>query len=528
MESAGQNAAADTTQGRPAAALVPTTLSLRARLTIFLALSTALIIGVAMWFETSMFERTVEAELLNTAQVTALAIADDFELRQKSPSPDQLNAILHDFKREVSALQRVSIITLENGAPTVYASTSTADHPEDVTVIGRAFSGSDPVWGAERGSQRTVAVRAMRDGTVFGAVAVTVSLDARDQVRRNGRTIALWSAAAAILLLIVVIELGIRRLVHRPLDAIRDTMRSVAGGTLKARARVFQGDELGTVATGLNHMLGEMEDMHAGLQNRIQAATAELRHRNRELVETNQHLFKLRQELSNAEQLAAIGQTVSNVAHQIGTPLNLVSGYIQVIMEEEGPASPVTRRLHIAQDQIQKVTGAVRALLDRSRRQPQHVPTDVAALVTRMCGLVEPALAIQGVRLDLQIVAALPPVAADAVQLELALLNLISNGLDAMPAGGRLTVKVAPEGDVVRVEVADTGEGIAPDLVGRIFEPWMTTKPEGRGTGLGLSITREVIAEHGGTIRVQSEVGKGTVFTVDLPAAQAVQAAARG
>jgi two-component system NtrC family sensor kinase len=524
MKSAGSAAPGNQTQERPAAALVPSVLSLRARLTIFLVVATALIIGVSMWLETDLFERTVETELLNTTQLTALAIADDFELRPDPPGPEGLSNILHDFKREVPSLQRVSIIKVENGVQSVYASTSTADHPEDTAAVGAAINSSDPVWGAEKAAQRTVAVRALHDGRIFGAVAVTVSLDARDQVRRNGRTLALWSAAAAILLLIGVIDWGIRRLVHRPLYTIRQTMALVAGGTLKARAKVFQADELGKIAAGLNHMLGEMEDMHDSLQQRVQAATAELRSRNRELVETNQHLFKLRQELSRAEQMAAIGQTVSNVAHQIGTPLNLVSGYIQIIMEEEGPGSAVTRRLHIAQEQIQKVTAAVRGLLDRSRHAPRHEPIDAGVLVTKMCGLVEPALAVQGVRLELEIADALPPVAADAVQLELALLNLISNALDAMPAGGSLTVTVGPAGDGVRVEVADTGEGIAPELVGRIFEPWMTTKPEGRGTGLGLSITREVIAEHGGTISVRSEVGVGTAFTVELPAAETVRA----
>ncbi len=520
MESARTEAPIVKAQERPAAALVPASLSLRLRLTIFVICATAVVIGVSMWLETSLFERTVEKELLGTSQVTAIAIADDFELRPDPPSPGELSNVLHDFKREEPALQRVSIVRLEHGVSSIYASTSTAEHPEDAALVGQAAASSNPVWGTEKGSQRTVAIRAMHGGRLFGAVAVTVSLDARDQVRRNGRTIAIYSAIAAIILLIGAIDWSIRRLVYRPLDAIRETMALVARGTLRARARVVRGDELGNVATGLNHMLGEMEDMHEGLQQRVQAATAELRNRNRELVETNQQLFKLRQELSRAEQMAAIGQTVSNVAHQIGTPLNLVSGYIQMVIEEEGPESPATRRLRIAQEQIEKVTGAVRSLLDRARRPAERVPADLGALVTRMCGLVQPALAIQGVRLDLQVSEGLPPIAADAVQLELALLNLITNAMDAMPEGGTLTVTVQPEDNLVRIALADTGEGIPPELVGRVFEPWMTTKPEGRGTGLGLSITREVIADHGGTITVQSEVGAGTVFIVELPASR--------
>jgi two-component system sensor histidine kinase HydH len=107
------------------------------------------------------------------------------------------------------------------------------------------------------------------------------------------------------------------------------------------------------------------------------------------------------------------------------------------------------------------------------------------------------------------------------VQFELALLNLVTNSLDAMPSGGTASITVSPAAAGVRIEVVDTGTGIAPDLLPRIFEPWVTTKAEGHGTGLGLSITRDVVAWHGGTITVTSEPGSGATFTIDLPAAGA-------
>jgi signal transduction histidine kinase len=114
----------------------------------------------------------------------------------------------------------------------------------------------------------------------------------------------------------------------------------------------------------------------------------------------------------------------------------------------------------------------------------------------------------------------------DAAELELALLNLMSNALDAMADGGTLTIRVLPHDSGVRIEVGDTGTGIAPDLIDRIFEPWVTTKPEGHGTGLGLSIVRSVIAEHRGTIRVHSAAGEGATFAIELPAGVLVSGAA--
>jgi len=107
---------------------------------------------------------------------------------------------------------------------------------------------------------------------------------------------------------------------------------------------------------------------------------------------------------------------------------------------------------------------------------------------------------------------------ANAVQLELAVLNLISNSVDAMTGGGKLTLRLARVDDRVRLEVQDTGSGIPPELLNRIFNPWVTTKPQGKGSGLGLSIARQVIVSHGGTIRVDNRRGPGAVFTIDLPA----------
>ena len=232
-------------------------------------------------------------------------------------------------------------------------------------------------------------------------------------------------------------------------------------------------------------------------------------------------MFALREALARADQMAAVGHMAASVAHQVGTPLNLISGYVQMIREDAGVDSRVTRRLEIVQEQIAKVTSIVRTMLDHARR-PTPEGTDrrrrpAASACATWRG---PKLDAQGVRLDLS-VAAVPAVMADAVQLELALLNLVTNSLDAMPSGGVMSISVGADRRRAARESRwpTRGPGIAPELLPRIFDPWVTTKEAGRGTGLGLSITREVVVGHGGTITVKSEVGVGSVFTIDLPAA---------
>ena len=265
-------------------------------------------------------------------------------------------------------------------------------------------------------------------------------------------------------------------------------------------------------------MLASLEQFNADLRARVDEATAGLREKNAELVDSYQRVLTLREALARAEQMAALGQMAANMAHQIGTPLNLISGYVQLMIQDARAAGESRQRLETIQTQIGRVVAAVRAMLDYARRPTlQSQSVDVAQLVEQISEISRPALRAASVDVRLKIDSDLPRIQADPVQLELALLNLVSNALDAMPRGGQLEIAAAREGEGVRMTVSDTGAGIPPDVLPRVFEPWVTTKAAGRGTGLGLSITREVIVSHGGSIAVRSEPGRGTVFTLDLP-----------
>ena len=140
-------------------------------------------------------------------------------------------------------------------------------------------------------------------------------------------------------------------------------------------------------------------------------------------------------------------------------------------------------------------------------------------MIRRVAEIARPRLEALGIELLIEAAPELPPVSADEAQLELALLNLVTNSVDALRQGGSIVVSVTAPGRLVRVEVADTGPGISPEVLPRLFQPWVTTKQPGQGTGLGLSITREVVESHGGTIVATSRPGSGAVFVIELPAA---------
>ena len=247
--------------------------------------------------------------------------------------------------------------------------------------------------------------------------------------------------------------------------------------------------------------------------------SAELDAKNQELIESYSRVFALREQLASAEQLAAVGQTAANVAHQVGTPLNLISGHVQLLKEEVGNDSPLRGRLNLIEEQIDKVTTTVRSLLDRSRQSGKKTRTTAGALVERVCEAIRPSLDGAQITLNLAMPGGDASILVDATNLELAILNLITNAIDAMQDGGTLTISVEQVSPTrARIEISDTGHGISNELLPRIFEPWVSTKKPGRGTGLGLPIARDVVSAHGGTIAVQSEIGRGTTFTIELPA----------
>jgi two-component system NtrC family sensor kinase len=498
--------------------------SLRTRLALAAALSVALVISVLTVAGTRLAERRLEDDLRETAYVTAVAVADDLELRPESATGDAIAPVLHDFMTAAPSLRAISVFRLQAGEPVLLASTS-SDAVGSPDLVQHAIRTGEPAWQQPAPLLATVAAPVLHGERVVGSVTVTVSLAPIGQLRRQGRIIALGGTIIAIAGITLLLHLLARRLIHAPLQRMADAMRRVAAGDLGARAAVDRRDELGELAWRLNDMLRQLEDLHRSLNERVAAATEELRQRNQQLVRSYESVLDLREAAARAQQLAAVGQTMANVAHQIGTPLNLASGHVQLLKQQVTDAA-VQRRLRIVEEQVARVAASVRTLLERARPIAEERPVDVGALLGRLMEAVRSRATASGITLDVRLASALPVVLADDTQLELALLNLVTNALDAMPDGGRLTVQIDSTETGMRLAIGDTGTGIPPDLLSRIFDPWVTTKAAGRGAGLGLSITRDVVERLGGTINVTSTPGNGATFVVELPGAPAESTAA--
>src|ERR671920_1122002 len=245
--------------------------------------------------------------------------------------------------------------------------------------------------------------------------------------------------------------------------------------------------------------------------------------RNEQLEERNLELYQTTRRLTELERLAAAGQLAAQFAHEVGTPLNLISGHVQLLLA--GPAradGPERKRLETICAQIERIERIVRGMLDRTRAEAvEFIPLDLNALLRRTFDATAPTLEASGVRLAASLAEDLPRVPGDADRLQQVFINLFNNALDAMCGGGELRVETSSESGGVRVDFSDTGTGMTEEVRAHIFDPLYTTKERGRGTGLGLVVVRQVVQEHGGRIEVESAPGRGARFRLTFPAAAA-------
>lgn len=272
----------------------------------------------------------------------------------------------------------------------------------------------------------------------------------------------------------------------------------------------------------------------------LRHTSEELRAKNEALARTNEMLSAAQHAAARAQRLSAIGQFAATVAHKIGTPLTALSGHVQLLMEDLSLPPKVRGRLQTVEAQIERTSRIIQDLLLYTRRAPPvRTRIDINDCLRECASLFRTECERQHVACITELTADLPPVEADRQHMQEAFNHLIENALQAMPNGGSLCLRTALADPVtlgrglhqaggVAIEIADTGHGIKPDHSAQIFQPFFTTKQAGRGTGLGLAIVQETVRAHDGWITVDSEPGKGTTFTIQLPAAERVAAADKG
>jgi signal transduction histidine kinase len=274
-----------------------------------------------------------------------------------------------------------------------------------------------------------------------------------------------------------------------PIRTLTEGVKAVASGDLSRQVVVRGADELGVLAREFNTMAASLE--------------------------------RQRQELQRAERLAAVGRISAHITHEIRNPLNSLGLNAELLAEELEPGASAEARSLIGAitREVDRLNAVAEEYL-RFARLPRLVMAreDLNEIVGGLLDFVTPEMQGSGVTLERDLSTDLPPIRGDEGQLRAAFLTLLRNSREAMSGGGTIRVRTVrtPDG-AAEVTVTDTGSGIPPERLERIFDPFFSTKTG--GTGLGLAFTLQVVEEHGGTIRCQSEVGRGTTFAVRIPSA---------
>ncbi len=511
-------------------------LTLHAKVTLSLLALVLLIFGVLFWIYLSATRTLIVEENRRRAELLAAQLAQHLSSEQVANNLALLRNDAFYYQRAHAEIAEIRIygVTSSGVREVVAVPVGVAGHspppllPLDLLSEAQQGRVASRIEEAKGRSYRISAGAPIEnEGRLIGFVLVRAEmayyrslLDRLNRLTGFALLIAVGGITAALHLLF-------RRWIYRPIAELLSVMRRAEQGELHVRASVNSPDEMGALSVGLNALLSRIREMTEALeaeQGRLEVlvreATAELSERNRQLQQANRQLFALQRQLLQMERWAAAGQLAAQFAHEIGTPLNLISGHIQLlrarVSDEEW-----TRRLDIILGQIERIERIVRHVLDSTRRpRPERVPLRVGLLLEHVAEIVAPTLKDRQIELLMELAPDLPEILGSPEQLQQVLINLIDNSLDAMPEGGRLTLRAfAGESGTVILECEDTGVGMSADVLGCIFEPFFTTKPDGAGSGLGLAIVRQIIKEHGGEITVRSEPGRGTTVRLTFPAA---------
>lgn len=539
-------------------------LKLHTKTTIFISAVLIVVFAVIAYFYDEFTTRISKGRELALAQVAALHVADTVEFHMKrgerrkgkegtqdeesfnwSEVQDYINGVMMNGKPQPSDLlnmpspSEVRVFLLESnrweekvrlpddaGPPFL---TPPFDNPV-TSGSRREAQPSRILLVGEQGQTRLVSAMARVYSPVdnggsreIADVTVLLAFDEKASVAARLRRLVWPLMALAIIAITLITFLLFRRIIYHPIDKLLLAMSRAEAGDLAAEVEPATSDEIGLLTSRFNRMLGRiraMTDQLSGhqrvLEERVTEATAEIAERKEQLEDANLQLFEMQRQLTQLERLAGAGQLAAQFAHEVGTPLNLISGHVQ-LLRARTTDERVIKRLDVIAGQIERITSIVRSMLDSTRKpKPQFEQVAINALLARILDATQPTLAARGVELTTNMADHLPMIEADPDQLQQVFINLINNSLDAMPAGGMLTISTLQRGQGVEIDLSDTGEGIKRDDIELIFDPLFTTKP-GLGTGLGLTIVKQIIADHGGAVEVESEAGRGATFRITLP-----------
>ncbi|MDA8413357.1 MAG: ATP-binding protein [Desulfobacteraceae bacterium] len=358
--------------------------------------------------------------------------------------------------------------------------------------------------------------RIVRNGATAGSAGLVLSLTAEKARLERSRKLFMAYFAIDFILLLGLGSFILSRIVVTPISRLLAATEKITGGQYGQRVRVSGCAELARLAESFNAMSATLQQKDQEVGGHVAA-----------LEKANAELHQAREEAIRTEKMASIGLLAAGMAHEIGTPLASIMGYADLAAAEQLDGEVIQDYARRISDDCSRIDRIVRGLLDYARPRTATVEAcDIRRLLAATLEMLTQQGAFKDIRVGSYSDEKLPEVCVDPHQLQQVLINLFLNSRDAMPTGGKLSVRVKTDSSRIlpggatsclRIEVLDTGSGIPEEHLKRIFDPFFTTKPPGQGTGLGLAISARIIESFGGRIEARSRMGTGTCFTIWLP-----------
>ncbi|MBW1737314.1 MAG: HAMP domain-containing protein [Deltaproteobacteria bacterium] len=494
----------------------------------FLAMFAMLLVNVVM---VKFAVRDLLTEKLKAGRLLLHAVEQrlEYEMAGRQKTWENLRSDPH-FRNQIASLLKEGgfshALIVNRDGTRVFGMESFGEMDKEVVLSSRKvlatrkgshdFSGS--TWGVIWLSPKRLNISAPMffDGHLGGATTICADLiPLYQQLRDSEKIILLYILLNTIVFVLFGIYFLSRTVVKPIHKLLRITEEFEEGETFPQLADSSR-NEIGQLFRSLNKMLKRLEENKHELKSHIAS-----------LEEANQELKKAQKEIIKSEKLASMGRLATGVAHEIGNPIGIVLGYLELLNKGDLQEEEKQDFLNRIESEIRRISGIIRQLLDFSGpASGERTQASLHGLITETLNMLKPQPMMASIKLQTDLKAERDAVWADSDQLKQVFLNIIMNAADAMgddmASDGEarpktLMVKTANINDSIEIRFADEGLGIPEKDLAQIFDPFFTTKEPGKGTGLGLSVCYRIIEGLGGAIRAESTLGKGTTIIIDIP-----------
>jgi two-component system, NtrC family, sensor kinase len=335
---------------------------------------------------------------------------------------------------------------------------------------------------------------------------------ANAEIISRARQLLFFSSAGLLLAILLLLAVSYGWMIGRPLNLIIGTIDAFQKGRYVERIPIVREDEWGQLADHFNQMADEIQN--------VMARNLDLnRHLEDRVREETLNVVQLQKQVDDLKQLTALGHLTANLAHDLGTPLHSIAGLAKLMLEREGWPPDVAHKLQLIVEQTQRLDNVIQNVRKATRLPEPHFELmNVHKILSDTLPLVEPLIQKNRVTIDVHIDRSDASLYVDRYRIQTALLNIIQNSIEAMPAGGKITISAEDNrtAKTIKIAIADNGLGIEADVLGKVCEPFFSSHKDEGMRGLGLAIVRDIVKAHGGHMDMQSKPGSGTSVILNL------------